>query len=131
MGICFGHQLVCRALLGKQSVRASPNQLEAGWEDINFNSKAMNILNIGANERIWQHHFDEVVELFLDPINTRLPKYFHIVINSNGVSYDAQNKTDISLFLKSDSTVQINEAQRLQNAMFALHLGFFFVINHN
>lgn len=63
MGICFGHQLICRALLGRQSIQASPNKLEAGWEDINFNNKAMNMLNIRACEKIWQHHFDEVIEL--------------------------------------------------------------------
>jgi GMP synthase-like glutamine amidotransferase len=63
MGICYGHQLVCRALLGRQSIQASPNKLEAGWEDITFNKKAMSILNIGESERIWQHHFDEVIEL--------------------------------------------------------------------
>jgi len=63
MGICYGHQLVCRALLGRQSVQASPNKLEAGWEDIYFNDEAINILNLGASEKIWQHHFDEVIEL--------------------------------------------------------------------
>lgn len=63
MGICYGHQLVCRALVGKQAVRPSPNGLEAGWRSVTFVNGAMNILGIRESERVWQHHFDEVTEL--------------------------------------------------------------------
>lgn len=63
MGICYGHQLVCRALVGKQAVRSSPNGMEAGWGEVTFTEKGMNLLKVRETEVIWQHHFDEVTEL--------------------------------------------------------------------
>lgn len=63
MGICYGHQLVCRALVGKHSVRSSPNGLEAGWGAVRFKEKGMNTLGVKQSEVVWQHHFDEVTEL--------------------------------------------------------------------
>ena len=63
MGICYGHQLVCRALVGKQAVRSSPNGLEAGWKRVTFVNNAMNVLGVRESEMVWQHHFDEVIEL--------------------------------------------------------------------
>jgi GMP synthase (glutamine-hydrolysing) len=63
MGICYGHQLVCRALVGKSAVRSSPNGLEAGWGPVRFDKNAMNILGVRESEVVWQHHFDEVTEI--------------------------------------------------------------------
>jgi GMP synthase-like glutamine amidotransferase len=63
MGICYGHQLVCLALVGKQAVKSSPNGLEAGWGEVSFTDKAMNLLEVREVETVWQHHFDEVTEL--------------------------------------------------------------------
>jgi GMP synthase-like glutamine amidotransferase len=63
MGICYGHQLVCQALVGKHAVRSSPNGLEAGWNSVTFVNNAMNILAVREHEFVWQHHFDEVTEL--------------------------------------------------------------------
>jgi GMP synthase-like glutamine amidotransferase len=63
MGICYGHQLLCRALVGRQAVRACPNGLEAGWRRVAFINGAMALLGVGENELVWQHHFDEVTEL--------------------------------------------------------------------
>ena len=63
MGICYGHQLVCCALVGKRSVRSSPNGMEAGWNKVRFDRKAMEILGVGEREAVWQHHFDEVTEI--------------------------------------------------------------------
>lgn len=63
MGICYGHQLVCRALVGRQAVRSCPNGLEAGWRRVTFFDNAMSALGIGETESVWQHHFDEVTEL--------------------------------------------------------------------
>ncbi len=62
-GICYGHQLICRALVGKQAVRSSPNGLEAGWDSVNFTTEARNLFHINPTETIWQSHFDEVVEM--------------------------------------------------------------------
>ena len=63
MGICYGHQLVCRALVGKRAVRSSPNGLEAGWKRVTFINNAINVLGVRKSEIVWQHHFDEVTEL--------------------------------------------------------------------
>ena len=63
MGICYGHQLVCLALTGKQVVRLSPNGLEAGWGEVSFTEEAKNYLGVREIETVWQYHFDEVTEL--------------------------------------------------------------------
>lgn len=63
MGICYGHQLVCLALVGKHAVRSSPNGLEAGWNGVTFINRAMELFGVSESEMVWQHHFDEVTEL--------------------------------------------------------------------
>ena len=63
MGICYGHQLMCRALVGKHAVRSSPNGMEAGWNNVKFVNSSINILGMRENENVWQHHLDEVIEL--------------------------------------------------------------------
>ncbi len=63
MGICFGHQLICRALVGKHAVQASPNGLEAGWCEVQFADGENTIPGLSGSEIMWQHHFDEVIEL--------------------------------------------------------------------
>jgi GMP synthase (glutamine-hydrolysing) len=62
-GICYGHQLMALALVGQHAVRATPKGLEAGWGDVQFNAFGQGLLNLNPVERIWQHHFDEVIEL--------------------------------------------------------------------
>jgi GMP synthase (glutamine-hydrolysing) len=62
-GICYGHQLVCLALVGKHAVRRSPNGLEAGWGSVMFTNHAKNLLGVGDREVVWQSHFDEVIEI--------------------------------------------------------------------
>ena len=62
MGICYGHQLVCRALVGIEAVCACPNGMEAGWRPVNFLDEAVKALDIRKTEHVWQHHFDEVTE---------------------------------------------------------------------
>ncbi len=63
MGICYGHQLICRALVGESAVRASPNGFEAGWGEIAFNQRGIEVLGLHPIEKMWQHHFDEVIAL--------------------------------------------------------------------
>jgi GMP synthase-like glutamine amidotransferase len=63
MGICYGHQLVCRALIGTHAVRPSPNGFEVGWRPVSFSNSALNLLGVKATETVWQHHFDEAIEL--------------------------------------------------------------------
>jgi GMP synthase (glutamine-hydrolysing) len=62
-GICYGHQLMGFALVGAHAVRETPNGLEAGWGEVQFNDLGQQLLNLNPVERIWQHHFDEVTEL--------------------------------------------------------------------
>ena len=62
-GICYGHQFVCKVLVGEQAVRSSPNRMEAGWGTVTFNEQGMNLLGVRDIEMVWQHHFDEVIEL--------------------------------------------------------------------
>ena len=69
MGICYGHQLIAKALVGKHAVRSSPNGLEVGWRDVKFVNSSIDILGARKNETVWQHHFDEVTKL---PINSEL-----------------------------------------------------------
>ena len=63
MGICYGHQLLCRALVGKHAVRKNPKGFEAGWVNIKFNENAMDLFGVKESEVVWHHHFDEVIEL--------------------------------------------------------------------
>lgn len=65
MGICYGHQLVCKALIGEDAVRASPKGFEVGWGTVHFTEAAISLLGVKKKEKVWQHHFDEV---------TRIPK---------------------------------------------------------
>ena len=63
MGICYGAQLLCLALVGEHAVRSSPNGLEAGWGDVKFINGAKGLLATNETETVWQHHFDEIIEL--------------------------------------------------------------------
>jgi len=63
MGICYGHQLVCLALLGPQAVRKAPAGFEVGWSEVHFLVDRLQIPGVSKTERIWQHHFDEVIQL--------------------------------------------------------------------
>jgi len=63
MGICYGHQLLCRALVGKHAVRAAPNGIEVGWRNVLFKEVGANLFGVNRTETVWQHHFDEVTEL--------------------------------------------------------------------
>ncbi|WP_299767021.1 hypothetical protein [uncultured Dokdonia sp.] len=63
MGICYGHQLICKALVGPQAVRSSPHGFEVGWGSVKFVNTANEILQVKKQEQVWQHHFDEVIAL--------------------------------------------------------------------
>jgi len=63
MGICYGHQLICLALIGKHAVRSSQKGLEAGWNNVKFVNSSTSLLGVRENETLWQHHYDEVIEL--------------------------------------------------------------------
>ena len=62
-GICYGHQLICKALVGEQAVRSSPKGMEAGWQRVQLTAAGIEALGVKEYERVWQHHFDEVIAL--------------------------------------------------------------------
>ena len=63
MGVCYGHQLFCRVLVGPSSVRKCPDGLEAGWRNVEIIGTGLNIPGVKPISRILQIHFDEVVAL--------------------------------------------------------------------
>ncbi|PKP29499.1 MAG: hypothetical protein CVU00_15320 [Bacteroidetes bacterium HGW-Bacteroidetes-17] len=83
MGICFGHQLIGRAIVGKHAVCSSTNGFEVGWKEVAFTDKAMTLLGIRKTEKVWQHHFDEVIdlpagsELLATNEHTKIQAYIH------------------------------------------------------
>ena len=44
-------------------MRRSPNGFEVGWRPVTFDDHALDSLGVRENETVWQHHFDEVIEL--------------------------------------------------------------------
>jgi|FLOH01.1.fsa_nt_gi GMP synthase-like glutamine amidotransferase len=89
MGICYGHQLICRALVGENSIRSSPNGFEAGWGDVEFNDLGVTELYLKLVEKIWQHHFDEV---------TILPPGSEVVARNNHTEIQAYINQKLRLF---------------------------------
>lgn len=63
MGICYGHQLLNKVLVGDHAVRAVPQGFEAGWKRVWFLDAARRLFDVNGDELLWQHHFDEVVEM--------------------------------------------------------------------
>jgi GMP synthase-like glutamine amidotransferase len=89
MGICYGHQLICRALLGPHAVRKSSQGLEAGWCKVSFINNTLRIPDVSKTETLWQHHLDEVIEL---------PEGSHIIATNSHTRIQAYINTELRLF---------------------------------
>jgi GMP synthase-like glutamine amidotransferase len=63
MGICYGHQLLNKVLVGDHAIRAVPRGFEVGWKRVWFLDAARQLFDVKGDELLWQHHFDEVVEI--------------------------------------------------------------------
>lgn len=63
VGICYGHQLLCRALLGRAAVRHCPGGPEIGWLPVRTTPEGRARFGWGEAFRVFQFHFDEVVAL--------------------------------------------------------------------
>lgn len=63
MGVCYGHQLLCRALVGREAIRPSPRGLEAGWRSVRLSPSFADALGVDRIIRVLQMHFDEVTSL--------------------------------------------------------------------
>lgn len=61
LGICYGHQLLARAVGGRGAVRRNPAGPEIGWLEVDFEPAGRLHFVVSPRCRIWQFHFDEVV----------------------------------------------------------------------
>ena len=117
-GICYGHQLVCLALVGKHAVRSSPNGFEVGWGNVSFTSQAMNILDVEESETVWQHHFDEVIELpggselFASNSHTEIQAYINYKQKILGTQFHPEfdKEAGNKLFLEDRELLERNNA---------------------
>jgi GMP synthase (glutamine-hydrolysing) len=65
LGICFGHQLIAKALLGHNGVRRAPTP-EIGWKKVTVNTENPLFSKIDKEFYIFMSHFDEVCNLSKD-----------------------------------------------------------------
>jgi len=63
MGICYGHQLLCRCLIGSSAVERCSNGLEAGWIDVEMTGSGLDIQGVFPVTRVLESHFDRVVKI--------------------------------------------------------------------
>ncbi len=63
LGVCYGHQLLCRVLVGAGAVRRCPCGIEAGWLPVRSVGPGLSIPGCSPEFTVLQSHFDEVVEL--------------------------------------------------------------------
>ncbi len=116
MGICYGHQLVCQALIGKHAVRSSPSGLEVGWSDVTFVNNSMKILGVREKEIVWQSHFDEVTELpegselLATNSHTRIQAYINYEQRLFGTQFHPENdkETGNKIFLRERELLEKN-----------------------
>lgn len=89
LGICYGHQLLCRALVGRHAVRKAPGGLEMGWCTVNQTGDPVEVPEAGSSFTALQSHFDEVVEL---------PPGSRIVMTGGGSRVQGFVNRDLKLF---------------------------------
>jgi len=63
MGVCYGHQLICRSLLGPSAVGRCPGGLEAGWIDVRMTGSGLLIPGAEPVSRVLESHFDRVIRI--------------------------------------------------------------------
>ncbi len=62
-GICYGHQALCRALVGPRAVRRCPEGVEAGWREVRFTPAGRALFGVDPAITVFQFHFDEVIRI--------------------------------------------------------------------
>jgi len=63
MGVCYGHQLLCRSLLGREAVELCGNGLEIGWRQVRAVGPGLDIMGFPSEGRVLQSHLDRVVRI--------------------------------------------------------------------
>ncbi len=63
MGVCYGHQLICRSLLGPSAIGRCANGFEVGWIDVEMIGSGLEIPGAAPVSRVLQSHFDRVTEI--------------------------------------------------------------------
>jgi len=61
MGICYGHQLLARAISGRNSVERC-NSVELGWIPVDF-LPSWPVEGLVGSYAVWQSHYDRVIKL--------------------------------------------------------------------
>ncbi len=92
LGICYGHQLLCLALLGREAVERAAEGPELGWLPVDVPSGG--VPGALPREHVWQSHYDRVnrvppgalviagsahteIQAFHDPARLLLGTQFH------------------------------------------------------
>ena len=63
MGVCYGHQLLCRCLLGPNAVGKCPNGFEVGWKEVRMKGRGLEIPGVQPVITVLQSHFDRIQKL--------------------------------------------------------------------
>lgn len=114
MGICYGHQLLCRALIGPQAVSKSPKGLEVGWKGVNFDLNQVKIPGVGEREYVWQHHYDEVIAIpngslvFATNLHTNIQGFLNPGLRLMGTQFHPEfdRGTGNSLYIKDIQNIE-------------------------
>ncbi len=115
-GVCYGHQLLCRVLLGPGAVRRNPAGLEAGWLEITQTGEPPEIPEAGRKFRVLQSHFDEVVDLpegstiVMTGGLTRIQGFINRAMGLFGIQFHPEFDRDggNALFLESRELLESN-----------------------
>jgi len=138
MGICYGHQLICMALMGPNAVRRAPLGPEIGWLPVEMLPPGLP--DTLENETVWQSHYDEVtsipcgavllarsavsgVQAFLDRDRGILGTQFHPEFSAS--TGNAQFLLDKELFVKHGISIDTVLASAPERDAGALFLGYF------
>ena len=116
MGICYGHQLICLALVGRHAVRKSPHGFEAGWREVTFTDVGMTIFGVSEAETVWHHHFDEVIEvpagskLIATNAHTKIQAYINTEQHLFGTQFHPEFdlETGNALYLQDRELIESN-----------------------
>jgi GMP synthase (glutamine-hydrolysing) len=86
LGICYGHQLMARALGGEV---AATGQREYGGTTLHVGDRGVLLKDLAAEEQVWMSHGDAV---------TRAPEGFRVTSRTDGIPIASMEDPDRGLF---------------------------------